>query len=388
MSSIISSRSRRIERSEIFEMLARAQDYDDVINFGVGQPHFNTPEEITDYAFDQAKKGYTHYTVNAGDIKVRRAIAQKLQSENDIEADPVSEIIITVGAIEALFLALMVLVESGDEVLLQDPSWVNYEAQVKLMGADPVRVPVKEENNFALRAEDIERRISENSRVLMINSPNNPTGGAIEKSELLKIAELAHENDLMLLTDETYEKFCYDIEHFSPGSLRKYRDNIISIFSFSKVYAMTGWRVGFAAGPAEIIKEMIKVHDSVGLCTPSVSQAAAYKALQVDDEVVEEMASTYRKNRELLVEGINSIDGFSCIYPRGTFYAFVNVKDVSQNSLELARDMLDREQVVTVAGSSFGEAGEGFLRFSYANSRENIEEGLERIKNYSRNYLD
>jgi len=387
MNSLISSRSQRIVRSEIFEMLAQAEKYDDVINFGVGEPHYNTPQEITDYAFNRAREGYTHYTVNAGDLEVRKAIAKKLKQENDIDVNPEKQIIITVGAIEAIFLALMALVESGDEVIFQDPSWVNYEAQIKLMNATPVRVPVKEKNNFALRADDIEKRVTEKSKVLMINSPNNPTGGAIEKEELVKIAELAHENDLIILTDETYEKLCYDIEHFSPGSMEKYGDNIISIFSFSKAYAMTGWRVGFAAGPAEIIREMVKIHDSVGLCTPTISQAAAFKALQMDDEVVREMAESYRENRDLLVESINSIDGFSSIYPRGTFYSFVNVKDVAQNSLELARDMLDKVQVMTVAGSSFGKTGEGYLRFSYASSRENIEEGVERISRYVSNYL-
>lgn len=387
MNSLISSRSQRIVRSEIFEMLAQAEKYDDVINFGVGEPHYNTPQEITDYAFNRAKEGYTHYTVNAGDLEVRKAIAKKLKQENNIDVNPEKQIIITVGAIEAIFLALMALVESGDEVIFQDPSWVNYEAQIKLMNAIPVRVPVKEENNFALRADDIEKRVTEKSKILMINSPNNPTGGAIEKQELVKIAEVAHENDIIILTDETYEKLCYDIEHFSPGSIEKYQENIISIFSFSKAYAMTGWRIGFAAGPAEIIREMVKIHDSVGLCTPTISQAAALKALHMDDEVVKEMAESYRENRDLLVESLNSIDGFSSIYPRGTFYSFVNIENITQNSLKLARDMLDKVQVMTVAGSSFGSIGEGYLRFSYANSKENIKKGVDRISRYVSNYL-
>lgn len=383
----ISKRSQNINRSEIFEMLAQASKYDDVVNFGVGEPHFNTPSEIIDYSYERASSGYTSYTVNAGDIKVREAIARKLDEENNIEVDPKSEIIITIGGIEAIFLLLMVLVESGDEVIFQDPSWVNYEAQIRLMGATPVRVAVKEENYFALRAEDIAEKITDSTSVIMINSPNNPTGGAIKKEELKKIARLAYENDIIMLTDETYEKICYDIEHFSPGSLDKYRDNIVSVFSFSKAYAMTGWRVGFAAGPAPIIKEMIKIHDSIGLCTPSISQAAAHKALQIEDEVVEKMAAEFKNNRDLLVEGANSLPGFSSIYPRGTFYSFVNVQDIPKDSLTLARDMLDKVQVVTVAGSSFGQAGEGYLRFSYANSSDRIEEGLERIFHYIKNYI-
>lgn len=387
MNLIISERSQNIVRSEIFEMLAQASKYDDVINFGVGEPHFNTPSEIIDYSYQQAKEGYTNYTVNAGDISVRRAIAQKLKSENNIEAEPETEIIITIGGIEAIFLLLMSLVESGDEVIFQDPSWVNYEAQIKLTGATPVRVPVTEENNFALRAEDIERKITDNTKVIMINYPNNPTGGVIKKDELIKIADLAYENDIIMLTDETYEKICYDIEHFSPRSQEKYRNNIVSVFSFSKAYAMTGWRVGFATGPAAIIKEMVKIHDSIGLCCPSISQAAAYKALQIENNVVQEMAAEFKDNRDLLVEGINEIPGFSSIQPRGTFYAFVNIKDIDRDSLNLARDMLDKVQVVTVAGSSFGEAGEGYLRFSYANSAENIKVGLEKISYYVDNYL-
>jgi len=387
MNPLISSRSRRIVRSEIFEMLSRAEKYDDVINFGVGEPHFKTPEVITEYAFKRAKEGYTHYTVNAGDIEVRKAIAKKLLEDNNISVNPENQIIITIGAIEAIFLALAVLVDPGDEVIFQDPSWVNYEAQIKLMDATPVRVPVKEENSFALRAKDIDKKITEKSKVLMINSPNNPTGGAIEKQELIKIAEIAYDNDLILLTDETYEKLCYEIEHFSPGSLNKYADNIVNIFSFSKAYAMTGWRVGFAAGPVKIIKEMVKVHDSLGLCAPSLSQAAALKALKIDDEIVKQMTEKYKENRNVLIELINSLDGFSSIYPRGSFYTFVNVKKITQDSLSLARDLLDKVQVMCVAGSSFGKAGEGYLRFSYANTKQKIKEGIDRIDYYVRNYI-
>jgi aminotransferase len=386
MDNLISERSKRIIRSEIFEMMALASKYNNVINFGVGEPHFDTPESIIEYSFNEARGGYTHYTVNAGDIKLREAIARKLDRENGIKVDPEREIIVTIGGIEALLLLWLALVNPGDEVIIQDPSWINFNSQILLVGGIPIKVPVKEENNFALKAKDIEERVTDKTKLVLINSPSNPTGGVTEKEELIKIGKLALKYKFILVLDETYEKIFYEGEHYSLGSRKELRDHVVNIFSFSKTYAMTGWRVGFAAGPENIIKEMIKIHDSVGLCTPSISQSAAFAALKVEKEV-EEMVESYRENRDILVKGLNKINCISCLYPAGTFYAFANVKKLGKSALDLSRDILDKVQVVTIDGSSFGEAGEGYLRFTFATSKEHIYEGLERINNYVEKYL-
>ncbi len=385
MEKLISDRSNRITRSEIFEMLDLASEYDNVINFGVGEPHFDTPGTIIESSYKSAREGFTHYTVNAGDIKLRQAIAGKLRKDNDIYVDPEKEIIVTMGGVEALMLLFLALVDPGDEVIIQDPSWVNFHTQILLAGGKPVGVAVSEENGFSLKADDIEKKITDKTKLILINSPSNPTGGIVNQEELLKIGKLALEHDLILISDETYEKLIYEEEHFSLGSVQELKEHVVSIFSFSKAFAMTGWRVGFAAGPERIIREMVKIHDSLGLCAASVSQSAALAALDLEEEV-EEMVADYRENRDILVEGLNSINGISCIYPKGAFYAFANVKEIGPSSFDISRDLLEKVQVMTVAGSSFGEAGEGYLRFTFANSKENIREGLKRIDNYMKKY--
>jgi len=357
-----------------------AAEYNDVINFGIGEPHFDTPRPIIDYTYKSMLNGETHYTSHAGNLRLRKKISDKLRERNNLDVAP-DQVVVTVGAMEALILTFLTIIDPGDEVIIQDPSWVNYNSQVLLTGGKPVWVPVKEENKFSLQAEDVARKISDKTKIIIINTPNNPTGAVIDKSELLKIGELALENNILIISDETYENLIYDTEHFSLASIDKYSSNVISIYSFSKEYSMTGWRIGYAVGDKEIIGEMSKIHGNVGMCTSAVSQSAAFKALDLKDEA-REMVEFYRRNRDLLVEGLNSIPGISCITPRGAFYVFPNIKELGFSSRELAYKLLHKVQVVTVAGSAFGDAGEGYLRFSYVCSQDDIKEGVARIKEY------
>lgn len=385
MERFIAHRSKKITGGEVFKMKDLASQYEDVINFGVGDPHFKTPSAIIEAAYSAALEGATHYTSYAGAYVLREKIRDKLERENGIRADPEREMVITIGAIEALLALFLAVVNPGEEVILQDPCWVNYEPQIHLVGGVPVYVPVREEDHFVLKAEDVEKRITPKTKAILINTPNNPTGAMLDRDELLKMGQLAKRYDLLLVLDETYERLVYEGEHFSLASQDDLKEYVVTIFSFSKTQAMTGWRVGYAVGHEDLIREMVDIHGNIGLCTPTPSQYAALAALEVQEEI-EEMCSIYRENREVLVEGMNAIRGFSSLWPKGSFYTFVNCKDLGRNSFDLARDILHRVSVVTIPGSAFGPAGEGYLRVSFANSKERIEEGLDRISNYVATY--
>ncbi len=386
MESMISSRSKKITGGEVFVMKDLASQYDDVINFGVGDPQFDTPPSIVEAACQAAAAGKTHYTTYAGLPRLREGIADKLERENGIKADPRQEILVTMGAIEALLATLLAVVNPGEEVILQDPSWVNYAPQIHLAGGLPVWVPVKEEDGFQLRAREVEKRISSRTKVIMINTPNNPTGAVLDPEELLRLGQLARKNNLLIILDETYERLVYEEEHFSLASCEELKEHVVSIFSFSKTQAMTGWRVGYAVGHPLLIAEMTDIHGNIGLSTCTISQYAALAALEAEEEI-QEMLAIYRQNRELLTTRINEIPGFSALPPGGSFYCFVNCSRLGENSSTVARQILDRVQVVTVPGSAFGRAGEGYLRFSFVNSPQVMEEGLKRISDFAEGKL-
>ncbi|MBA1336564.1 MAG: Aspartate aminotransferase [Firmicutes bacterium] len=383
MANIISSNVLAVPHSSIRKMFNIASKLDGVINFGIGEPDFDTPGNILEAAKRAMDEGYTHYTANAGLIELREAIARKLERDNGIKADPVNGIIVTSGGMGALSLAMLTLVEKNDEVILPDPSWCNYTSHVILAGGKPVYVPLREENGFMLTAEDIEQRITPKSKVLLINSPANPTGAVINRDEMHKIAKLVKEYGLFIVTDEVYEKFTYDgAEHFSIASISSVADRTILINSFSKSYAMTGWRVGFAAGNSEIIGQMTKLQEHIVACVSTVSQKAAIEALEGPQDQLENMIEKYRARREILIDGLNRIAGIKCSKPKGSFYAFANIKSSGISSEEFALDLLKKKKVCLIPGTAFGESGEGYVRISYATSEENICEGLRRIEEY------
>lgn len=371
-----------LKQGAIRAMFDRAKYFPGAINLGIGEPDLNTPDEIVEEGCKALRAGKTHYTANAGIIELRNKISEYLRG-GDVEVDPENEIIVTTGGMGALALVLMVTLSPGDEVLIQDPQWLNYFAQVRFFGGTPVPVPVKEENGFRIMVNDIEKRITGKTKILMINSPNNPTGAVLEEQDLIAIAELANKHNLLVISDEVYCTLLYDnMKHKSIISIPGMKDRTIVVNSFSKSFAMTGWRVGFAAGNREIIGKMIALQENMVSCVATPCQYAALKALDLFDRA-DEMTEIYRERRDLIVEGLNNIKGISCIKPKGSFYVFPNIKALGKTSTEVANELLEKAGVITIPGSAFGAQGEGYLRISYANSLENIKEAVKRIKKYA-----
>lgn len=357
----------------------KAKNYSDVINLGIGEPDLDTPRPVIDAAYQAMLEGHTHYTANAGDLPVREQVAEYLAGFG-VKADPKTEIIMTIGGMGAVAQSLLCTVGSGDEVLIQDPQWLNYVSQVKFAGGVPVPVPVYQENGFNLQAEDIEKRITPRTKLLMLNSPNNPTGAVMSREELERVAEVAIRHDLLVLSDEVYCEMLYDgAQHNTIAAIPGMKERTLVINSFSKSFSMTGWRVGFAAGPAEIIAKMTVLQENLVACAPAFGQWAARYALETRCQL-DEMRGIYQRRRDLIVNGLNSIRGIHCEVPKGAFYAFPDIRALGMKSQEVAEKLLEEVQVVAIPGSAFGANGEGFLRMAYANSEENILKALERIK--------
>ena len=379
----ISNRALSGPASGIRRMFELARNYEDVVNLCIGEPGFGTPDNIIESACDALHEGHTKYTSNAGVLELREALAAKLEKDNNIVADPAENLIVTTGAGEAIMLSMLTLVDPGDEVIIPDPCWPNYYGHIGI--AEGVAVPAKsyEKDGFALTAESIESVVTEKTKVLIINSPSNPTGAVIEKEELMKIGALAKKHGFIIVSDEPYEKLIYDgNEHFSLGSVEELKDYVITVNSFSKTYSMTGWRVGYAVGPKSVIQPMVKLQENLSSCVNSAAQQACIEALNGPQSAVDSMVAEYKKRRDLLVNGINELPGFSCLAPKGAFYAFVNIQGLGVDSERAAEQILESIQVVTTPGSAFGKAGEGFLRISFASSTEDIEEALKRLKKH------
>lgn len=384
MLSDITSTVRKVPHSSIRKMFNTASGMEDVINFGIGEPDFDTPARIVEAAKKAMDDGFTHYTANAGLIELRQAVAAKLRTDNDIEVCPSTDIIVTSGGMGALALAVLALAEKGDEVLLPDPSWCNYTSHIILAGAKPVFVPVREQNDFMLTVADIEEKITERTKLLIMNSPANPTGAVINADEMTRIAGLVEKYGLYVITDEVYEKFVYDgARHISLASFKEIRDRVITINSFSKSYAMTGWRIGFAAGNKDIIGQMTKLQEHVVACVSTISQKAALEALTGPQHDLDAMLESYRRRRQVLLECLDDIDGIRFNKPKGSFYVFANIKAFGKPSEEFALDLLKTKGVCLIPGTAFGERGEGYVRISYATSEANILEGMGRLKDYA-----
>lgn len=379
MGSIFSHRAEKLQQGGIRAFFDKASAYPDAIQLSIGEPDLNTPAPIIDSAYAAMCNGKTHYTANAGTLALRESIALYLDKQG-IKADPESEIIVTCGGMGAVFLAIMCLVDAGDEVLIQDPQWVNYRSQVSFAGGIPVPVPVYEQDGFVMQPEEIKRRITPRTKLLMLNSPNNPTGAVLDMERLKEIAEIAARYGLFVLSDEVYSELLYDgIEHCSMAALPGMKERTLVINSFSKSFAMTGWRLGYACGPRNLVKKMTILQENVSACAPAPAQFAAIDALKTMCQV-EEMRALYARRRDVLIKGLNEIPGITCHKPAGAFYAFPNISALMPDDEKFATLLLEKARVVTVPGSCFGEAGRGYLRIAYSNSIENIEEALRRMK--------
>lgn len=380
----ISQRALNSPASGIRKMFELANSYDNVINLCIGEPGFTTPKNIIEAGKKALDEGHTKYTSNAGVIELRRVLAEKLKKENGIDVDPEKEIIVTTGAGEAIILTLLALVDEGDEVIIPDPSWPNYLGHIATVGGKVVPVKTFEKDEFGLKAENIRKVITDKTKVIIVNSPSNPTGAIISKQELIEIGKIAKENNIIVLSDEPYEKLIYDdMTHFSLGSCSEFKEHVVTVNSFSKTYAMTGWRVGYACGPEYIIKTMVKLQENLSSCVNSASQQACVEAITGPQDEVYKMVEEYKRRRDILVKGLNELKGVSCIVPKGAFYAFPNIKELGMSSKEVAETIIKEVQVVTTPGSAFGEAGEGYLRLSFASSLDDIVEALERLKRCS-----
>lgn len=381
MRDFLNTRAHDLKQGGIRQFFDKAKNYTDVINLGIGEPDFVTPRPIIDAAYDALLAGHTRYTSNAGDITVRTQVSTYLAGY-DIQADPATEILMTCGGMEAIALTLLCTVSAGDEVLIQDPQWVNYKAQIEFAGGTPVPIPVYERNAFSIKAADIEKHITPKAKILILNSPNNPTGAVLSDADLIEIAALAEKHDLLVISDEVYCELLYDgFKHRSIASVASMKNRTVVVNSFSKTFAMTGWRLGFAAAPAPIINKMVVLQENMVSCAPAPSQFAGKFALEAFCGV-REMREQYAKRRDLIVAGLNMIPGITCAKPSGSFYVFPNISGLHMTSEKFANALLENAGVVCVPGSAFGKHGEGYLRLAYANSETNIACAIDRISAY------
>ena len=371
---------KKIKPSGIRKLFDLAQEKKDLVSFGIGEPDFVTPTHIREAAKRALDEGYTRYTPNLGFPEFREALANKLKQKNKILVTP-DEVVVTSGGTEALFFTFYCLLNSKDELIIPDPGFVTYEPQVYFVGGAPVHFPLRGENNFHPDLEELKNYITPKTKAILLNSPSNPTGATFDKDELLAIAQLAQEKDIFVISDELYEDIVYDgREHISIAFLPGMKERTISIFGFSKSYAMTGWRLAYLTAPLNLVKEIAKLLQNTAVCANSIAQRAGQVAIQGSQDCVKEMFTAYNERRNVLAKGLNEIQGLSCYAPEGTFYAFVNIKETGMTSEELSMYLLEECKVVTVPGTAFGRQGEGYIRLSFATSLEDIKEGIKRIK--------
>jgi aspartate aminotransferase len=350
----------------------------DVVNLTAGEPDFDTPDNIKKAAIKAINDGFTKYTAVSGTVELREAICEKLQRENNLQYSP-NQVIASCGGKHALYNAIMSICNPDDEVLIPSPYWVTYPEQVRLAQAKPIIVGTKKENDFRLKASDIEEKINEKTKLLIMNSPNNPTGAVIERSELEKIASLAVENDFYVISDEIYEHLLYDGKHVSIAELgTDIKEKTLILNGAAKAYSMTGWRIGWAAGPEEVVKGMSKLQSQTTSNPTSISQVAYMEALKGDQGSVRKMAAEFKKRRDLIVGRLNEIEGITCAMPGGSFYVFPDVSGINSNSMEFSEQLLEKAKVAAVPGTAFG--CDGHVRLSYACSEETIEKGVDRIE--------
>lgn len=353
----------------------------DAISLGVGEPDFDTPWHIRDEGIYSLEKGKTFYTSNAGLMDLRREISNYIRRKQNITYDAAKEILVTVGGSEAIDVALRCMLDAGDEVIIPQPCYVSYEPCTTMADGVPVYIPLKNENEFRLTAQELEDAITEKTKVVILAFPNNPTGAIMEKEDLEQIARVIIKHDLFVLSDEIYSELSYQKPHVSIATLPGMRERTIMINGFSKAYAMTGWRLGYACGPEVILKQMIKLHQFAIMCAPTTSQYAAVEALRNGEEDVAEMRESYNERRRYLMHVFKQME-LPCFEPYGAFYVFPCIKEFGMTSEEFAMRFLEEEKVAVVPGTAFGDCGEGFLRISYAYSIEDLKVAIGRMERF------
>lgn len=367
-----------IKPSGIRKFFDIVSEMKDAISLGVGEPDFDTPWHIRDEGIYSLERGKTHYTSNAGLMELRQEICNYLYRKQGLTYHPAKEVLITVGGSEAIDMGLRAMCNPGDEVLIPQPSYVSYEPCAVLAGAKPVIINLKAENEFRLTARELEEAITDKTKILILPFPNNPTGAIMEKRNLEEIAEVILRHDIFVMSDEIYSELTYKEKHVSIAELPGMQERTVLINGFSKAYAMTGWRLGYACGPEEIIRQMTKIHQFAIMCAPTTSQHAAVEALKNGDDDVAEMRTAYNQRRRYLMNAFREM-GLECFEPYGAFYVFPCIKEFGMTSDEFAERLLAEEKLAVVPGTAFGDCGEGFLRISYAYSLEQLKEALGRL---------
>lgn len=381
MTKPLSQKVLNLKPSGIRKFFDIVSEMKDAISLGVGEPDFDTPWHVRDEGIYSLEKGKTFYTSNAGLKELREEISKKVQKVQGVEYDPVSEIIVTVGGSEAIDIGLRAMVNDGDEVIIPAPSYVSYEPCAILANAKPVIINLKGENEFRLKPDELLNAITPKTKALILPYPNNPTGAIMEKGDLEKIAKIIIDNDLYVLSDEIYSALTYKEKHVSIVSLDGMRERTILIDGFSKAYAMTGWRLGYACAPKEIIKQMVKIHQFAIMCAPTTSQYAAISALKNGEKDVATMVRAYNQRRRFLMDSFKKMN-LECFEPYGAFYVFPCIKEFNMTSEEFATRFLEEERVAAVPGNAFGDSGEGYLRISYAYSIDNLKIAMERLHRF------
>jgi aminotransferase len=363
---------------KFFDIVATMKD---VISLGIGEPDFTTPQPILQAGIESLQKGETHYTSNSGVIELRQALAHNLADLYGVSYDPVSEVVITVGVSEALYLALIAILNPGDEVLIPTPCFVAYQSEVTLAGGVPVEIPSRVEDNFQPNLERLAAAVTPRTKAILIGYPNNPTGAVASRETLLEVLRLAEKHDLVVISDEIYDRLVYGLPHVCFAALPGARERTITLGGFSKDYAMTGWRIGYAAAPPAMLAGLLRVHQYTIMSAPTTAQAAALAALREGEPYVQDMIAEYDRRRKLIVGGMNRL-GLPTFEPRGAFYAFPNIAVTGMDDETFSQKLLEEERVAAVPGTAFGAGGEGFIRCSYATAYEKIEEALFRIERF------
>ena len=377
----LSDKVMDIKPSGIRKFFDLVQEMPDAISLGVGEPDFDTPWHIREEGIFSLERGRTFYTSNAGLLELRKAISAYLKRKQRLDYDPLHEVLVTVGGSEGIDLALRAMLNPGDEVILPEPCYVSYLPCIKLADGVPVTINLKEENEFKLTPEELLGAITDKTKILILSYPNNPTGAIMTRSDLEPLVKIIKEKDIFVISDEIYAELTYQMDHCSIASFPGMRERTIVINGFSKSFAMTGWRLGFAVGPENILKQMTKIHQFAIMAAPTTSQYAAIEAMESGDDDVELMRKSYNQRRRFLLNQFQEM-GLQCFEPRGAFYMFPCIKEFGMTSEEFANRFLQEEKVAVVPGTAFGDCGEGFLRVSYAYSIEELKVALERMKRF------
>jgi aminotransferase len=384
MRDFIARRIAAVPPSGIRRFFDIAATMDDVISLGIGEPDFVTPEPILKAGLHSLQQGETHYTSNSGILELRQALSAHLERLYQVNYDPETELLITVGVSEALYLALTAILDPGDEVIVPTPCFVSYQPEVIFAGGTPIALQTRVEDSFQVKAQDVADRITPRTKALLIGYPNNPTGAVMSKQRLGELAALAEQHDLVVISDEIYDQLVYGHQQVCFASLPGMRERTITLGGFSKDYAMTGWRIGYAAAPAEILGAMRKIHQYTIMSAPTIAQFAAIEALQNGESHVQRMVAEYDRRRRLIVDGLNEL-GLETFEPHGAFYAFPSIKASGMDDETFAEKLLEEEKVAVVPGSAFGAEGQ-FVRCSYAAAYDDIEEALERLRRFMQRY--